>query len=230
MQCLIAKRMAHICIVLSQDPTVRATRSELIAQLGATASLPYAAFLHDSVALANHLGRTRVTVFSVAGSTLLDQLPESSRPEQLPLADLLPATLAVPIAQALLSAPVILMRGDLPHLPIWRLRDTLTYLDSGADLVIGPGERGGWYLIGMRAAHPALLHALPAPDLPPDDLCIAAATHGLRMTHLPAWYTVDDLVDLDRLATDLRTMPPDVAPATRAILHGPGAQVRAVGS
>jgi glycosyltransferase A (GT-A) superfamily protein (DUF2064 family) len=118
----------------------------------------------------------------------------------------------------------------MPHLPIWRLRDALTHLESGADVVIGPSETGGWYLIGMRVGHPALLRALPGSDDPPDDLCIAAATQGMRVTMLPAWYTLDTLADVERLAADLRTMPPDVAPETRTLLHGDVAhQSRAVG-
>jgi glycosyltransferase A (GT-A) superfamily protein (DUF2064 family) len=124
---------------------------------------------------------------------------------------------------------VVLFGSDMPHLPLWRLRDTLTHLEGGADVVIGPGERGGWYLIGLRAAHPALLRALPGRDEEPDHLCIAAATHGLRVTQIPAWYCLDTLADLERLSADLRTMPPDVAPHTRELLNGDAAQARVVG-
>jgi glycosyltransferase A (GT-A) superfamily protein (DUF2064 family) len=138
-------------------------------------------------------------------------------------------SIAGTLARALDDGPVVLLGGDLPHLPIWRLRDALTHLEGGADVVIGPGESGGWYLLGLRAAHPALLRALPGSDDPPDDLCIAAATHGLRVSQLPAWYTLAALADLERLASDLSTMPPDVAPQTRTLLDENGAQSRAVG-
>ncbi|NTV99844.1 MAG: DUF2064 domain-containing protein [Oscillochloris sp.] len=221
--------MAHLFIMLAHDPTVQPTGYELTVHLGESATKLYVAFLEDSVALAMRVAHTRVTIMSQPGSTLAQHLQAAHGTEILTLADQQSSTIAQAISPTLASEPIVLLGSNLPHLPIWRLRDTLTHLEGGADVVIGPGERGGWYLIGLRRTHPALLRALPGSDGPPDDLCIAAATHDMRITQIPAWYTIDTLSDVERLATDLRTMPPDVAPATRALLNGAGAQARVVG-
>jgi glycosyltransferase A (GT-A) superfamily protein (DUF2064 family) len=222
--------MSHLLIVLAHDPTVRPAGNELMAHLGAAAADLYAAFLCDSVALAGQVSRADTTIVQQDGSSLASRAPRPAGcPEVVTTTDMQPATLARLVAQALLSGPVVLLGGDLPHLPLWRLRDTLTHLEGGADVVIGPGERGNWYLIGLRSAHPALLRAIPGQGEPPDDLCIAAATHGLHVVQLPAWYTLDSLADLERLSTDLRTMPRDSSPHTRAILNGEDVYARAVG-
>jgi hypothetical protein len=221
--------MAHLFIILAHDPTVRPAFNELTRHLGAAAINLYAAFLDDSVALAGRAAGSRVSIVAQAGSHLAAHLQSPAGPPVLLLPDLRPASVASALADALADGPVVLFGGDMPHLPIWRLRDALTHLDGGADVVIGPGERGGWYLIGLRAAHPALLRALPGSDDLPDDLCIAAATQGLRVVQLPAWYTMGTLADLERLASDLRTMPPDVAPQTRTLLNGDSVRSRAVG-
>jgi glycosyltransferase A (GT-A) superfamily protein (DUF2064 family) len=220
--------MAYVFITLAHDPTVRLADDDLMRYLGPAAPSLYAAFLRDSIALAERVTQAEVILVARVGSGLIARQMGGDDPQVVLLPDMRPATLAAALAAALAYGPVVILRGDMPHLPIWRLRDAITHLDGGADLVIGPGETGGWYLIGMRAAHPALLRALPGSDDPPDDLCIAAATHGLRVAQLPAWYTLDTLADLERLAADLSTMPPDVAPQTRDLLDG-GAQARAVG-
>ncbi|NNJ11623.1 DUF2064 domain-containing protein [Chloroflexales bacterium ZM16-3] len=221
--------MAHLLILLAHDPTVQPALNELISHLGTAATDLYTAFLNDSIALARQVARANVTVVAQHGSALGERMDGRSAPAIITLPDMLPTTLAVAVAHALSTGPVVLFGNDLPHMPIWRLRDTLTHLEGGADVVIGPDERGGWYLIGLRAAHPALLRALPGCDDSPDDLCIAAANHGLRVTNIPAWYGLDNLADLEQLSLDLRTMPRDVAPHTRALLNGDTVQARVVG-
>ncbi|NTV62692.1 MAG: DUF2064 domain-containing protein [Oscillochloris sp.] len=189
----------------------------------------YAAFLDDSLALVRSVSQIDLTILVAQGSRLLDYSQASSEAHVVCLPDLQPAAIAQYAARTFSRGTVLILSGAMPHLPVWRLRDTLTYLDHGADVVIGPGERGDWYLIGLRTPHPALLRTLPAADSRPDDLCIAAATYGLRVEQLPAWYTLSTLADLDRLMIDLRTMPPDVAPNTRRMLNGDGIGARAVG-
>ncbi|MBX0328636.1 DUF2064 domain-containing protein [Oscillochloris sp. ZM17-4] len=221
--------MAHLLILLAHDPVVQLASNELPSHLGFAATNLYAAFLEDSVALAQQVARADVFIVAQHGALLHGRAPIPTGPEIITLADMRPTALGHVVARSLASGPVILFGSDMPHMPIWRLRDTLTYLECGADVVIGPRESGGWYLIGLRAAHPALLRALPGRDETPDDLCIAAATHSLRVAQIPAWYALDTLADLDRLAADLRTMPPDIAPHTRAMLNGVDSQARAVG-
>lgn len=133
------------------------------------------------------------------------------------------------LASSLRNGPVVLISGNLPHLPPYRIRDAFTYLHTGADLVIGPAESGDWYLLGMRLIRPKLLEAVPAYGDSADSLIAAAQDMDLRVQLLPGWYTIHKLNDLGRLADDLRTMPAEVAPQTRALFHDDLAQSRAVG-
>lgn len=221
--------MAYILITLTHDPTARPMFTQLTEQLGQEGSELYDAFLFDSVALAGRVSGARTAIVAQAPSALTQHLSGATDAPVLTLSEQGGGSLRGAVADALADGPVVLMGGDLPHLPIWRLRDTFTYMENGADVVIGPGEDGGWYLIGLRAAHPALLRALPGRNESPDNLCIAAATHDLRVAQLPAWYTLNTLSDLERLTADLRTMPPDTAPYTRTLLGGEAMKARAVG-
>src|SRR5262249_20075096 len=50
---------------------------------------------------------------------------------------------------------VLLLDADSPTLPPGSIADALERLDA-YDLVLGPCDDGGYYLVGARAAHPAL--------------------------------------------------------------------------
>jgi glycosyltransferase A (GT-A) superfamily protein (DUF2064 family) len=114
---------------------------------------------------------------------------------------------------------VVVIGSDSPNLPAAYIRSAFDQLDQGADLVLGPAEDGGYYLIGLRARQPRLLREAPmsTPTLLADTLAIAAEL-GLRAELLPLWYDVDTTVELKRLADDLRAAPAEVAPYTRAFL------------
>jgi glycosyltransferase A (GT-A) superfamily protein (DUF2064 family) len=221
--------MAHILLTLAHDPTARPMFNQLTEHLRQEAAELYDAFLLDSIALASRVSSARTAIVAHAPSALTEHISHMTGLAVVTLSDRGYGSIAGAVAYALEDGPVVLLGGDLPHLPIWRLRDTFTYMENGADVVIGPGEDGGWYLIGLRAAHPALLRAIPRRNESPDNLCIAAATHDLRVAQLPAWYTLNTIADLERLSADLRTMPPDTAPYTRTLLSDEGAQARAVG-
>ncbi len=221
--------MTHLLITLAHDPTVRPVVPEIAKRMPTQALDLYTAFLDDSIALAFQINQAAITLMIHQESLLPEYSRYSTEIEIALLPDMQQATIAQQVALALNEGPVLLFGGDIPHLPLWRLRDTLTHLENGVDLVIGSGERGDWYLIGMRTAHPALLRTLPVTGAAPDDLCIAAATHGLRVEQLPPWYTLRTLNDVNRLADDLRTMPADIAPQTRTVLTLSGLYSRVVG-
>jgi hypothetical protein len=72
------------------------------------------------------------------------------------------------------------------------------------DLVLGPSEDGGYYLIGLRAPHPDLFEAIPwsTSRVLPQTIRRAEAK-GLRIVRLPSWYDVDTPGDLERLRGEL---------------------------
>jgi glycosyltransferase A (GT-A) superfamily protein (DUF2064 family) len=117
------------------------------------------------------------------------------------------------------QSSVVVIGSDSPNLPAAYIGSAFDQLDQGADLVLGPADDGGYYLIGLRARQPRLLREAPmsTPTLLADTLAIAAEL-GLRAELLPVWYDVDTAAELKRLAGDLRDAPADVAPHTRAFI------------
>ncbi|MGH7303478.1 MAG: TIGR04282 family arsenosugar biosynthesis glycosyltransferase [Candidatus Rokuibacteriota bacterium] len=99
----------------------------------------------------------------------------------------------------------IAVDSDTPTLPrefLQRAVDCLT--EPGPDVVLGPTEDGGYYLIGMRAAHRALFDAVPWSTSAVLEVTLRqAAAAGLQTVCMPAWFDVDTPDDLRRLQTVL---------------------------
>ena len=113
----------------------------------------------------------------------------------------------------------VIMNSDGPTLPLDCLTAAFDGLRNGADVVLGPSDDGGYYLIGLRRPAPRLLREvrMSTPDVLTDTLRIAAE-EGLRVELLPVWYDVDDGESLARLRSELAVAPPDVAPYTSEFL------------
>ena len=93
--------------------------------------------------------------------------------------------------------------ADSPTLPTRFLRRAGEILrDETADVVIGPSDDGGYYLIGLRTPVPALFQDMPwSTPAVLDETLARARRLGLRLALLPAWFDVDRGVDLARLRT-----------------------------
>jgi uncharacterized protein len=107
----------------------------------------------------------------------------------------------------------IAMDSDSPTLPMdYVARAAETLAAGAADVVLGPCDDGGYYLVGVRVPRPALFEGIPW-----STGAVLAATLerarslGLRVTVLPAWFDVDTERDLRRLLTEMRAAP--AAPA-----------------
>ena len=87
--------------------------------------------------------------------------------------------------------------------------------DGAADVVVGPCEDGGYYLIGLRVPAPALFA-----DMPWSTAAVTAETLarsrrlGLRVSLLPSWFDVDRGDDLARLRA---SAPPGAFRPTRTL-------------
>ena len=117
-------------------------------------------------------------------------------------------------------AGAIAVDSDTPTLPGAFLQQAVHCLSRpGPDVVLGPTEDGGYYLIGMRRAHPELFDAMPwsTPDVF-DVTLHRAAMIGLRVTCLAPWFDVDTPEDLDRLRTILGADTATPASQTRRLL------------
>ncbi|WP_428603392.1 TIGR04282 family arsenosugar biosynthesis glycosyltransferase [Sedimenticola sp.] len=95
------------------------------------------------------------------------------------------------------SEAILLIGGDCPVLDAGHLFTALTWLDGGADAVIGPAEDGGYVLLGLRRLHSTLFS-----DIPWGTSDVLAITRQ-RLDQLGwSWRELEVLWDLDR-ETDL---------------------------
>jgi rSAM/selenodomain-associated transferase 1 len=101
-----------------------------------------------------------------------------------------------------------LVSSDIPGVPPGALGQAFAELAAGADVVLGPGLDGGYWLVALRAPH-----AEPFEDIPwstPDVLqatverCAAA---GLAVALLDPWRDVDTAADLAALIPDRERLP-----------------------
>lgn len=116
---------------------------------------------------------------------------------------------------------VVIMNSDGPTLPVAYLAAAFDGLRNGADVVLGPSDDGGYYLIGLRRPAPRLLREvrMSTADVLADTLAIAAQEE-LKVELLPLWYDVDDAESLARLQNELASTPPEVARHTKRFLNG----------
>jgi glycosyltransferase A (GT-A) superfamily protein (DUF2064 family) len=113
-------------------------------------------------------------------------------------------------------AHVIAIDADSPHLPVAVLHAAFASL-AERDLVVGPTEDGGYYLVGASAAHAGLFGAAIGTSGAYAALHGNARARGLTVAVARVWYDVDVAADLLRLAADLRAQP-GRAPRTAALL------------
>lgn len=121
---------------------------------------------------------------------------------------------------------VVIMDSDSPTLPSAHLSLAFESLARpDVDVVIGPCEDGGYYLIGLKSPASRLLREvrMSTPQVTRDTLALAEQD-GLRVHLLPVWYDVDDAASLERLRSELAEMNLNailpVAPITRRFLLG----------
>ena len=112
---------------------------------------------------------------------------------------------------------VVAVDSDSPHLPVSILRSAFEQLET-SDVVVGPTEDGGYYLVGASARHPGLFDpASLGTGSARDALLVHASALGLSVAFTEPWYDVDLPEDLRRLAFELR-VEPGRAPRTAALL------------
>src|SRR5271166_1777339 len=112
---------------------------------------------------------------------------------------------------------VVAFNSDSPHLPASVLGNAFEAL-TGHDLVVGPTHDGGYYLVGAKAAHPALFHGDGMGSNSALDALLARARRlQLSVGFTDPFYDIDLEGDLTRLAAELR-LSPARAPRTAAFL------------
>ena len=113
----------------------------------------------------------------------------------------------------------VIMDSDSPTLPPGHLSQAFAVLSDGAEVVLGPCEDGGYYLIGCNQPVPRLLREvrMSTPTVAANTIALASE-EGLHLSQLPTWYDVDDGGSLLRLAQEIDGLDPHTAVHTRRFL------------
>jgi len=104
---------------------------------------------------------------------------------------------------------VFCIGGDCPKLDQSHLEQAAAALEQ-CDVVFGPCEDGGYYLIGLNAPHPELFKDIPWSSRNTLDSSLKkAAELGLRVQLLETLYDIDEITELKR-AIDDGHLPPEI--------------------
>lgn len=124
---------------------------------------------------------------------------------------------------------VCLIDSDSPTVPTSALEQAVAALAQPGDrIVLGPSHDGGYYLIGMKAAHVAPFENISwSTDAVAEETRQRCRDASLELIDLPLWYDVDDGATLNVLRAEVLkgVRPPFAtvtgypAPATREFLQ-----------
>lgn len=109
---------------------------------------------------------------------------------------------------------VVVIGADSPTLPSAHLKAAFERLLQDDDVVLGPAEDGGYYLVGAMRLVPPMFEEIPWSTRRVMQATLAALERcGLRSTLLPLWYDVDRPADLERMRAELPGATPGATPA-----------------
>jgi rSAM/selenodomain-associated transferase 1 len=204
--------MDKALIVVAKKPVPGQTKTRLSPPLSAeSAAAFYRCLLLDSLAL--------MARFELADHTIA-YTPASARgyfarlsPSGFSLVEQEGANLGERLANALSQhfdqgyRQVVIMNSDGPTLPLACLEEAFSALDR-ADVTLGPGHDGGYYLIGMKQPHRELFEGIDwSTERVISQTLAVSRRFGLTVHQLPEWYDVDVADDLERLRRDLEREP-----------------------
>ena len=100
---------------------------------------------------------------------------------------------------------VIATDSDSPTLPTEHLQEAVEQLASTtADVVLGPSDDGGYYLIGVRRLYTELFDDMPWSTAQVyDETLKRTAKSGMKVVSLPPWYDVDTPAEFERLRAEM---------------------------
>jgi len=107
------------------------------------------------------------------------------------------------------ARPILLIGTDSPHLPIENIALAIETLQADrADLVLGPAEDGGYYLVGMSRPAPGLFDGVAwSTSRAYAETAANAQRQSLRLWNAPMGYDIDTPADLARLYEQICTDP-----------------------
>lgn len=213
----------HVLIVVAKEPVPGRTKTRLCPPLSPDAAADlYRCLLLDTLGLMQRLeGADHSLAYTPASAR--DYFARMS-PNGFRLVAQRGADLGERLSNALEQhfelgyRRVVIMNSDGPTLPLACLQEAFSGLDR-ADITLGPGHDGGYYLIGMKRLHPELFQGIDwsTEQVIPQTLAVCRRLK-LSVHRLAEWYDVDVAADLVRLRRDLR-YEPELAPCTWDLLQ-----------
>jgi rSAM/selenodomain-associated transferase 1 len=210
-------------VIMAKEPRIGRTKTRLCPPLTHTqASTLYEALLLDTIKLGSNLKDIDLGLaVTPSGSSVYFE------PITLPTTLLIPID-CIDIGQCLLRAlthlldmgyqKVIALNSDGPTLPADYIYESIRRLDEH-DIVIGPAEDGGYYLIGLNAIHPEIFRDIEwSTNLVLTQTLKKAEELNLGVSLLPEWYDVDNEASFNRLIGELMELPAGSLPNTRRFL------------
>jgi rSAM/selenodomain-associated transferase 1 len=217
--------MRRVVVIVGKAPLTGHVKTRLCPPLTlATAAGLHAAFLRDTVALARLVEGAEVVILYPpmpgAAAALGDAVGRAVR---------LLAQRGRGLGEALAGAVTTLLDGgyhqvalissDNPSLPAVYVVDAFREL-ARADVVLGPAEDGGYYLIALQAPHLGLFeHITWSTPIVFAQTLERADELGLVVATLPRWYDVDEAASLSRLYAEVMAAHGQVAAHTHAFLR-----------
>ncbi|NOS99205.1 MAG: glycosyltransferase [Phycisphaerales bacterium] len=101
---------------------------------------------------------------------------------------------------------VLVIGSDSPTIPAGRFDDARTALQK-SDVVLGPCDDGGFYLLGLKRTHVDLFKRVPwGTDGACSGLKDQAIACDLKVAAMDPWYDIDRPDDLARAVQDIRSV------------------------
>jgi hypothetical protein len=214
-----------VIVIMAKQPQAGKTKTRLYPLISPQQAADlYQALLLDTIVLAADQTWTDLAL----AITPLDSRPyfETITPAGTLLLPVDGADIGACLAKALQLAfekgyrKALALNSDGPSLPAMYLRQAKRSLLQ-ADLVLGPGEDGGYYLVGMKQLYPKLFEGIAwSTEKVLAQTMERAASQGLRTDLTQAWYDVDTPADLLRLQAEIESLPVNRLQHTRRFLAG----------
>jgi rSAM/selenodomain-associated transferase 1 len=212
-------------VVMAKAPRPGRVKTRLVQSLPVEAVTElYGCLLEDTMELARRVGASSgsTEVAIMCPGSDVDELSRLTRDEVAVVAqdgDGLAAGLTSVFAHFVAPGRqrVVAFNSDSPHLPASILQSAFEAL-TVHDLVVGPTEDGGYYLVGAKLAHPSLFYGDGMGTGSALDILLSRARAlQLSVGFTDPFYDIDVEGDLTRLAAELR-LAPARAPRTAAWL------------
>jgi rSAM/selenodomain-associated transferase 1 len=207
-------------VVIAKEPVPGAVKTRLAPVLGADgAARVAAAMLADILAVMAEVDAERWVCFAPpdARTRMASLAPGCGLLAQVEgdLGDRLAACFTALLAGG--ADRVVIVAADTPHVPLATFQAAFALLDQ-VDVVLGPAQDGGYYLVGAKAALPELFVGVPMGTAAVLRVTIQRAIRRrLRVGTVP---TLRDLDRLEDLRAALAAGELDASPRTRLVAAG----------